>query len=146
MDGAGRLARSDRSLRPQVNLGAAAYGALTKDLEALNSRRRATVMSDRFEIAAELYYHGLQSLIFGSAPQVAQWQRWNDARNTVPRSALVITFSSANADTARRLQASYSKLSRGPVLQYRFGGTVERFSTAWAAQPRTGAASTLFGR
>src|SRR5579871_5496735 len=28
MDGTGRLAGSDRSLRPQVNLGAAAYGAL----------------------------------------------------------------------------------------------------------------------
>ena len=46
MDGAGRLARSDRSLRPQVDLGAAAYGALILLRERLAawlaaSRKRA---------------------------------------------------------------------------------------------------------
>jgi cell division protein FtsQ len=42
MDGAGRLARSDRSLRPQVDLGAAAYGALILLREHLAARFAAS--------------------------------------------------------------------------------------------------------
>src|SRR5579883_1532330 len=42
MDGAGRLARSDRSLRPQVDLGAAAYGALILLREHLAARLAAS--------------------------------------------------------------------------------------------------------
>ena len=42
MNGAGRLARSDRSFRPQVNLGAAAYGALILLREYLSARLAAS--------------------------------------------------------------------------------------------------------
>jgi cell division protein FtsQ len=42
MDGAGRLSRSVRSMRPQVDLGAAAYGALILLRERLAARRAAS--------------------------------------------------------------------------------------------------------
>ena len=47
MDGAGRLARSDRSLRPQVDLGAAAYGALILLREHVSARLAASKRATR---------------------------------------------------------------------------------------------------
>lgn len=56
--------------------GTYAYRALARDTQALLAGRSAVALTDRFEIAAELAYHDVNSVIIGHSPQVKQWARW----------------------------------------------------------------------
>jgi cell division protein FtsQ len=109
MDGAGRLARSDRSLRPQVDLGAAAYGALILLREHLAARFAA-----RRKTAKEKPAKALKPIIEREPPpRVVAW-----IERHVPRRA--------------GLAATLALLAGSAWLGIVKGGHVEEFTTAFS--------------
>ncbi len=125
-----------------------AYAPLSRAVKLMINVRGVIPMSDRFEIASELNYHGVGPLMIGAAPQVPQWQRWNDPRWTVPPRGLLVTFAPLDAqrDTSARLRRAYGEIVPGPVFRYHFGNRTQTFYTTWATQPRDGASEALFRR
>ena len=121
------------------------YSRIAVDVRALIGSSGTMPLTDRFEIASELNYHGVPVLLVGSAPQVKQWTRWNDANGSIPARALVITFSPLqNSALTQRIHAVYARVSAGPALASRFaGGTAVRLYTAWASAPKAPASRLL---
>jgi len=104
MDGAGRLARSDRSLRPQVNLGAAGYGALILLRERVSARFAAS-----------------------KKPAKATKPTITIERETRPR---LVAWIERNVPRRAGLAATLALLAGSAWLGIVKGGHVEEFTTA----------------
>jgi cell division protein FtsQ len=109
MDGAGRLARSNRSLRPQVDLGAAAYGALILLREYLAARFAASRKTAKEKLAKA----AKPIIERESAPRLIAW-----IERHVPRRA--------------GLAATLALLAGSAWLGIVKGGHVDEFSTAFS--------------
>ncbi len=121
---------------------------LAADIRALAQSKSAAVLTDRYELASELLYYGVQTLIVGPSPQVNQWYRWYHD-GPLPQHVLVLTIGQLQRgdDISRRLTRAFTKIRRGPDLHYTFAGTsAATFYTTWCEQPRREASIALFGR
>jgi cell division protein FtsQ len=111
MDGAGRLARSDRSLRPQVDLGAAAYGALILLREYVSVRLAASLAaSSKVKAAKPAIKPAIER---ETPPRVVAW-----IERHVPRRA--------------GLAATLALLAGTAWLGIVKGGHLEEFTTAFS--------------
>jgi Dolichyl-phosphate-mannose-protein mannosyltransferase len=124
------------------------YRPLSNDLRAILDKHSAEGMTDRFYIASELTYYGLDPLIVGRSPQVGQWLQWHDP-NHVPDRALLITVTPLSDDTPllHVAQAAYVSLAPGPTFQYAHAKVFgPKLFTTWCSKPKNGAAASLYGR
>src|SRR5262249_37271067 len=123
------------------------YRPLSADVAALTRAHGAGALSDRFEIASELAYFGLDARIVGRTPQVRQALRWHP-RDRVPSRALAGSFSPLNkgGGLRRTLTEAYASLRPGPVLRYEHAdGTLAVFHTMWCERPTARATHALYG-
>ena len=126
------------------------YRPLAADVERLATASKATPVTDREELAGELLYHGVRSVMMGDAPQVDQWVHWEDIRPLavpVPRRILVVTFAPLERRTplSAALRRAYRAVRPGPVLAYAFAGrSAQAFFTTWCEGPRADAASIVY--
>lgn len=120
---------------------------LASDVRALAQTNSAAVLTDRYELASELLYNGVEALIFGPSPQVDQWYAWYHEA-ALPRRVLVLTIGPLRQgdDISRRLARAFASVRHGQDLHYRFAGTsAATFYTTWCERPRPDASIALFG-
>ena len=132
------LEASSGALKQPFYSSAYAYGALAHDVDALANSRSAVVLTNRYEIASELYYHGVDSRVVGFAPQTIQWKQWPQ-RDRVFREAVIVSFDplSKTRDLADRIERACGTLHAGPTLRYTYAGTsAATFYTSWCEKAR----------
>jgi len=120
---------------------------LATDVRALAQAHAAAVLTDRYELASELLYNGVEAHIFGPAPQVDQWYAWYHA-GAISQRVLVLTIGrlAPGDELSRRLARAFESIRPGPDLHYTFAGTsAATFYTTWCERPRTDASLALFG-
>jgi hypothetical protein len=113
--------------------GTYAYDPLAHDVRDIAAHRCAMILTDRFEIAAELAYHGVDSVIIGHSPQIRQWARWYAPRYA-PKYALLVTFFPPKSDTMSPLTGRMACIPTQPsdALSYQYAGLpAATFFTAW---------------
>jgi 4-amino-4-deoxy-L-arabinose transferase-like glycosyltransferase len=124
------------------------YRPLSNDVRSLLDKASAAVMTDRFYIASELAYNGLDPLIVGRSPQVGQWRQLRDPHR-VPDRALLITITPLidDAPLLQVMKGAYASLAAGPLLQYSYAGVPgPKFFTTWCSTPKKDATASLYGR
>ncbi len=144
---AAMLRASNDSLKGPLYSPVSADRDLATDVRALAKAHAAAILTDRYELASELLYNGVETHIFGAAPQVGQWYAWYHDGALSPR-VLVLTIGplTPGDDISRRLARAFASVRPGPALHYTFAGTsAATFYTTWCEQPRTDASLTLFG-
>ena len=132
------LEASNGALKQPFYSSAYAYEAFAHDVDTLANAHSALVLTNRYEIASELYYHGVDSLVVGFAPQTAQWNQWHKRYRSFP-SAVIVTFDplSRTPDLAVRIERACGKLQAGPTLRYTYAGTsAATFYTTWCEKAR----------
>jgi dolichyl-phosphate-mannose-protein mannosyltransferase len=116
------------------------FGPLAQDVRALTDGK-ASVLTDHYEIAAELYYYGVRSIMIGATPEVDQWNGWRDVRPDAGgnQEVLIIRFEPLEQDArlSREVALTYRSVRPGPILRYPQYGLLA-FYTTWCAQPRKG--------
>jgi len=123
------------------------YRPLAGDIRSLSAKGSAAAMTDRFYIASELAYYGLDPLIVGRSPQVGQWRQWHDP-NATPDRALLITITPLTDDLPllHEMEGAYASISAGPVLQNAYAGILgPKYFTTWCSKPKKDAAASLYG-
>ena len=106
--------------------GTVLYEPLSHDVAAL-APPGSLVLTDRLEIAGELYYHGVDVLMVGYAPQKRAWNDWRvkERGNAgLPREGLFVSYSPAYDDAGlmEHLARYCRALVTGPTLQYEHAG------------------------
>ena len=120
------------------------YPAFATDVARLSREHRAGVLTDRYEIAAELLRNGVPAELIGQ-PQAQQWHWWHAP--AVPNRALVITFSpiASDEDFVLRLRRAFRRVTDGGVLEYSYAHTIaRRFYIAWGDDAEPNAAGALY--
>jgi 4-amino-4-deoxy-L-arabinose transferase-like glycosyltransferase len=129
-----------------VYSGVFAYEPFARDIRALAAPQTTLVLTDGFEIASELSYHGVDALLIGRSSHADQSLAWHGPLE-LPNRVLLVSRSplSASPSVQRRLARAFSKISPGPVLHYRFAGRdAMTFYTAWCSEPRAQGQRALF--
>jgi 4-amino-4-deoxy-L-arabinose transferase-like glycosyltransferase len=124
------------------------YPALADRLRALQARDGATILTDRFETAAQLRWYGVDARIAVPIPQQAQWSRWH-AGDGIPARAYVVTSNESLANDAylaARLPRAYAVIGAEMPLTFSYAGQPEdTFYVTPVSEPRTAAAGVLAG-
>ncbi len=118
------------------------FRPLADEVRTMTQARTAEALTDRLEIAAELRYFGTPAAMIGTAPQVAQWNRWYAPENEPPAQALVVTYGplEGDAELDARVQAAYAHVEPSVAHRYDFAGTAAgTFYLTWCRDPRAGA-------
>lgn len=122
---------------PSVTLGggAAVYGSLARDLQSIANTHNADLLSNSYELAAEVTYHGAPATLVGDTAQARQWSYWraDDAHGR----ALLFTDTPRGKqfDLVRMLKRSYALVTPGPTLRYKLADTQRAYDTFWCEQP-----------
>jgi hypothetical protein len=134
------------SIRPALSSGVYAYEPLAAQLRALAAADDATILTDRYETAAELLWYGVPALIAVPSNQVAQWSRWYRPPAVPPR-ALLVTFRAPFGDAVdleAHVRASYAHVGSPQRLDFSYAGEPEgTFYVTRLAGPRP-VATTYF--
>jgi 4-amino-4-deoxy-L-arabinose transferase-like glycosyltransferase len=115
--------------------GVFAYRPLAEDIA--RTAQGAAVLTDRFEIAAELEYHGVKTLIIGHSPQAAQSLRWYTIA-PYPKSALFVAPIplEENTQIERTLREHCTTIQTGPTVHYTYASLpAATFFTTWCEKP-----------
>jgi len=143
------LALPDNAQRPILAMhgarnllysGAFLYEPLAHDVAALSERAGAIPLTDRPEIAGELYYHGVPPLMIGYAPQTRPWNAWQATQrdlSLLPRTALIVSYSPVgdDAELMTYVKRLCARLEAGPTLEYRHAGAAwGAFHTSWCTR------------
>jgi 4-amino-4-deoxy-L-arabinose transferase-like glycosyltransferase len=108
----------------------------------------ATILTDRYETAAELLWYGLDSRIVVALPQQRQWMRWHAAA-PLPQHALLVTFAGplhANAALERAANAAYAHAGAPATIATMHAGVKEDvYGVVPLGDPRPGARKALPG-
>ncbi|HEX5275764.1 MAG TPA: glycosyltransferase family 39 protein [Candidatus Rubrimentiphilum sp.] len=109
-----------------------AYAPLARDVRGLLKNSNAIVMTDKFEIAAELLYQGnIESTVVSGIGR-KQWAMWQGGSG--PARYLVVLNEAPGRDPAamRPVAKECSAIHDGPTLRYAFAGPpVTMFYTKW---------------
>lgn len=143
------LHRSSHNATRMWSSSVFSYRPLSNDVRSLLDKNSASVMTDRFYIASELAYHGLDPLIVGRSPQVGEWREERRDPDRVPDRALLITITPLHDDAPllHEMEHAYTLLGAGPLLQYTYADVPgPKFFTTWCSRPKRGAAVSLYGR
>jgi len=110
-----------------------AYAPLARDVRALLKGHDAIVITDKFEIAAELLYQGdiPSTLISGIGRR--QWSMWPGPAKRPKRFLLVLNEPPAqDAAIMQSVRKEFSTIRDGPTLRYAFAGPPGvTFYTKW---------------
>jgi 4-amino-4-deoxy-L-arabinose transferase-like glycosyltransferase len=84
----------------------------------------ATILTDRYETAAELRWYGVDSRIVVALPQQPQWMRWH-AGLPVPQHALLVTFAApldVDPSLAGAVTAAFAHVKPLPEITLSYAG------------------------
>jgi 4-amino-4-deoxy-L-arabinose transferase-like glycosyltransferase len=84
---------------------AASYASLAVDVASFARAHRASLISDKYEVAAEMLYYGVPVEMIGNRLGAMQWEMWQTSA-PIPRDALVVTDEPFHG--AYRLQSTYA--------------------------------------
>jgi 4-amino-4-deoxy-L-arabinose transferase-like glycosyltransferase len=118
------------------------FRPLAEEVRSMTNARSAAAVTDRLEIAAELRYDDVPASMIGTAPQVAQWNRWYDAAGALAPRALIVTYAPLESDAVldARVHRAYAHVEPSVAHRYDFAGTAAgTFFLTWCDEPRTGA-------
>jgi 4-amino-4-deoxy-L-arabinose transferase-like glycosyltransferase len=142
------LSHAGSSARVPLSSAAFAYPRLTGDLRALSARGGEAIVTDRLEIAGELYYYGLRPILVGGDSRATMWDGWSDVLPlaSLPKRAIIVTFGPlATTKIFPRVAQSYHRIEAGPTLRYvRAETEIAEFSTTRVSQPTSSARLILF--
>lgn len=139
------LRASDGRLKAPFYSGTFTYASLAEDLGSTSRHDRVEILTDQFEIASELLYHGVQARIVEPAPQVPQWESWY-LDGAPAGSAVFVGFVPIAQDPQLLLRAheACNSLAKGPTLSYRFAQTQAETFYTQRCSLRADAAYALF--
>jgi hypothetical protein len=115
-------------LRKPLASGVYVYAPLAERLRALSAADHdATILTDRYETAAELLFNGLDARIVVGVPQRAQWMRWH-ANAPLPQHALLVTFNGpldANPGLAEDARGAFAHATPLPDIALTYAGVAQ---------------------
>ncbi len=118
-----------------------AFVPLAARVQGLSVPAAAMPIADNWVVAATLEFNGVSVKMFGSGPQVQQWQQWYGSR--LPQRALFVSDRPLSEDYAglHTLKVAYARVTPGPALDFMPSATSRAtFYTAWCldgSQDRT---------
>jgi 4-amino-4-deoxy-L-arabinose transferase-like glycosyltransferase len=109
-----------------------AYAPLARDVRGLLKNRDASVMTDKFEIASELFYQGnIESTVISGIGR-RQWAMWQGSPAPIRYLFVSNDPPGADAEVMRAVAKRCSSVGNGPTLRYAFAGPpVTTFYTKW---------------
>jgi len=122
-------------LRGPLASGVYVFAPLAAAVQAIAAHDHdATILTDRYETAAELRWYGVDSRIVVALPQQPQWMRWH-AGLPVPQHALLVTFAApldADPSLATRSWRRSTTSNRSPRSHSRMRAS-GKTSTTWCS-------------
>jgi 4-amino-4-deoxy-L-arabinose transferase-like glycosyltransferase len=112
-------------LRGPLASGVYVFAPLAAAVQAIAAHDHdATILTDRYETAAELRWYGVDSRIVVALPQQPQWMRWH-AGLPVPQHALLVTFAApldADPSLATAVVAAFDHIKPLPEITLSYAG------------------------